>query len=753
MLYVNPTNLVKTYNRNLMKHTLLALAAGLFLLQQGASAQSTLTQNKLTAPKGGATPNGPSKSVNSISSPHEICGTMQYTKWREAQDPTYMAQLEKAAKVVADYAKAHPSASERTTGLITLPVVVHVVYHTATEQISSSAVTSQITVLNEDFTRTNPDAGSTPSAFTSVAANLGINFCLATKDPNGNPTTGIVYTSTTVTGFTTNDNVKFTTKGGDDQWDPTKYLNIWVCNLYDNSGGVIGYGEFPTSPLDNTFGVVCDYRTFGTIGAYLFTGYTGGRTMTHEFSHCFNLHHVWGDDGGLCPWSGGADDGEADTPPQADATFGCPGFPTTDACTGSSPGIMFMNFMDYTYDNCKNLFTNDQKTTVINALNSLMPSLLTSNVCSATAPPVADFKASAITIPQWAYTNFTDLSTQSPNAWAWTFTSALTPTSSVQNPTNISWSSPGYYTCSLKATNGFGNNTATKTNYIHVISGQACDTITNLHATDTLTYYESQNSSGNFNGYVLGTNTYNAFKDVAEYFSDYPTPGFYVTGVYIYFIRAYSKTGKNITVDIWDNTGAGGSPGTVLGSKTIAINSIDTSKPYLVTFTSPISISTPFYAGVDYSTIYSSTTDTIAIVSNIDGESVPGTTWQYFNPGSGYAWSSVYSIWGINISSAIYPVMCTSPTALAQYDLSSGIKLYPNPSSGKITTEFSLDYTSADINVDVFNMLGQNVEEQHWSNVSNGTYHLDLSNQPNGLYFVKFISDHATITKKVMIER
>jgi PKD repeat protein len=751
-----------------MKNKLLLVAGGLFIFQAGAFAQSVLTQNKVASPKSTAMPTGPADLTKVISTPHELCGIMQYTKWLAANDPTYMSELEKAAKIVADYAKAHASQTERTTGLITLPVVVHVVYNSSidpNEKITTAAVNSQIAVLNADFTRTNADASTTPSAFTPVAVSMGVNFCLATKDPSNNPTTGIVYTSTASTGFITDNKVKFTSSGGDNQWNPNKYLNIWVCDLATMSGGVLGYGEFPTSTLSNTFGVVCDYRCFGTTGGYLFTGYTGGRTMTHEFSHCFNLHHTWGDDGGVCPWqTGGADDGAADTPPEGNSnndgfgngsgpTFNCPTFPYKDNCSTTSPGIMFMNFMNYTSDNCKNTFTNDQKTTVINTLNTLLAGLLSSNVCSATATPVADFKASATTVPQWAYVNFTDLSSQYPTAWSWNFTSALTPTSTVQNPTNIQWSAIGKYTCSLKATNGFGNNTATKTNYINVIAGQACDTVTNLHATDTLTYYQSQNTSAVMNGYVLGNNGYNVCQKVAEYFSSYPSPGFTVTGVYVYFAKAYSKT-KSVTITLWDNSGAGGSPNLVLGSKTVAINTLSTTKPTYIAFTSPITVgSTGFYAGVDYTTIETTwPTDSLAIVSNISGESVPGTTWQYFNNGSGNVWDQIYNIWGISISSAIYPVMCTSPTDLAQYDLSSGIKLYPNPSTGRVTAELSLEYTS-NVQVEVFNTLGQNVQQMHWDNVSNGTYHIDLSNQPNGMYFIKLISDHATITKKIMIER
>jgi len=71
--------------------------------------------------------------------------------------------------------------------------------------------------------------------------------------------------------------------------------------------------------------------------------------------------HIWGDDFGSCPNSGGTDDGMADTPPQANYTYGCPTFPVTDGCSKSADtGIMFMNYMDYTNDACMYMFTNDQ---------------------------------------------------------------------------------------------------------------------------------------------------------------------------------------------------------------------------------------------------------------------------------------------------------------------------------------------------------------------------------------------------------
>jgi len=60
---------------------------------------------------------------------------------------------------------------------------------------------------------------------------------------------------------------------------------------------------------------------------------------------------------------------------------------------------------------------------------------------------------------------FTDSSTNTPTAWSWTF--GDTNTSTAQNPSH-SYTAVGNYTVALTATNAYGNNTNTKTNYITV---------------------------------------------------------------------------------------------------------------------------------------------------------------------------------------------------------------------------------------------------------------------------------------------
>ena len=127
------------------------------------------------------------------------------------------------------------NSTDNLKSIITIPVVVHVVYNTNAENISDAQIFSQMDVLNADFRRTNSDASNTPSVWQNIAADCEIDFCLATIDPNGNPTTGITRTNTNQTSFSiSSDNVKYSSAGGIDPWPQDDYLNIWVCDL----GGV-----------------------------------------------------------------------------------------------------------------------------------------------------------------------------------------------------------------------------------------------------------------------------------------------------------------------------------------------------------------------------------------------------------------------------------------------------------------------------------------------------------------------------------
>ena len=289
------------------------------------------------------------------------CGAMDYLQQQISDDPQRAIRLQEIEAQTQRFI-AQQGVNDRV--VYTIPVVVHVVWNTASENISDAQVQSQIDVLNEDFRRLNSDANNT----WSQAADSELEFCLASIDPNGNATTGITRRQTTVSSFASNDNMKFFSSGGQDAWPTGDYLNIWVCDL---SSGLLGYAQFPGGPA-STDGVVIDYAYFGR-GGSANAPFDLGRTATHEVGHWLNLRHIWGDGG--C----NVDDFVSDTPTSDNPNYGCP----TGHVSCSSTD-MIENYMDYTDDGCMNLFTQGQKSRMraLFGAGGSRASLLSSNGCS-----------------------------------------------------------------------------------------------------------------------------------------------------------------------------------------------------------------------------------------------------------------------------------------------------------------------------------------------------------------------------------
>src|SRR5688572_24874459 len=231
--------------------------------------------------------------------------------------------------------------------VIIIPVVVHIVYHTDEQNISNDQVRSQIKVLNEDFRKKNIDAAYIPAAFKNLAADARIEFRLATVDPSGFTTDGILRRSTDVTAFGLDDKIKSSVLGGADAWNRDQYLNLWIGNL---SGGMVGYASVPGCAPEKD-GVVIKYSAFGTTFNVL-APFNKGRTAVHEIGHWLGLRHIWGD-------TDCGDDKIDDTPPQAGPTRGCPSG-VVATCSSGAAGNMYMNFMDFTNDECTNMFTEGQ---------------------------------------------------------------------------------------------------------------------------------------------------------------------------------------------------------------------------------------------------------------------------------------------------------------------------------------------------------------------------------------------------------
>ncbi len=677
-------------------------------------------------------------SIGAANAQYHRCGTMEQHELMKLQDPGYEQRLNAIEQLIQN--RLNKDRTWRTTGVINIPVVFHILYSTnnATQNVSTARIMAQLAVLNEDFSGTNADISSTPTVFQSMTGSMSINFCPAAQDPNGNATDGIIRKQTATTSFGQNNAIKFDAQGGDDAWPATEYLNIWVGNL---SGGLLGYAQFPGGAAA-TDGVVILNGAIGGPGALgTAAPYNRGRTATHEIGHWLNLRHINGDNN--C-----GNDFVADTPTQAALNFGCPSFPQI-SCTNAPNGEMFMNFMDYTDDACMVMFTDGQVTRMEACITTSRPTLVTSVGCSppVSSAPTADFVASSTNIAIGGNIDFTDMSSGGPTSWDWTFSGGNPGTSTDQNPTNIVYSAAGTYTVTLVATNAIGNDTETKTGYITVTQGGGglCDTLTNMPATWTPTLYLSNNG-----GYVTGQNGY---LDIAkaDYFTQTIQPNYQITSALIGFgAAANSNTTNTFDVTVWDNTGAGGTPGVELGTTTVtyatAVADAGAGNLTLATFAPPINVTTPFYLGVEFGYTPG---DTIAVISTADLEVTTNTAWEQFSTNDWHEFTEVGVSWELTLSMAIFPITCsgigTNEIAM------NNIAIYPNPTQGQLIIHNN-NTNGGEAVVNIVNSMGQTVMTQDYRDFS-GTHYLDLSKLSNGLYLVEIKNDTGKMVYRIAVEK
>ncbi len=297
------------------------------------------------------------------------CSTEKSEKLRRQKNPLIENKqiFEKWISKKINLAKNNASIFKTSEITYVIPVVVHIIHNGETigngSNISDAIINSQIKVLNDDYKRLNADTSKTRSIFKPVAANTNIQFQLALTDPDGFPTTGITRLKGTKNSWDPSDNETLKSLA---YWNSDQYLNIWVCPL---SGRNLGYAQYPESNLAGlnstdldatayyqarnalTDGVVVNYNSFGSYtSTYPFSK---GRTSTHEIGHYLGLRHTWGD---VSDCTG--TDYCSDTPNLLGPSNGCE--LSKKACD-TAKIAMIENYLDYTDDNCMNIFTNEQK--------------------------------------------------------------------------------------------------------------------------------------------------------------------------------------------------------------------------------------------------------------------------------------------------------------------------------------------------------------------------------------------------------
>jgi hypothetical protein len=319
---------------------------------------------------------------------HAKCGTSHWLHSMESKFPAFqqvMQSNELKLEQAAVNKKAAPTSNQKTAATYIIPVVFHIVLPNPSA-VTDAQILAQLDILNKDWTGQNADSTKILPQFKGLYGKGNIQFCLAQRTPQDLPTSGIERISSSVQStYSVGDPIKSAAAGGADQWDPTKYINVWV-GFINQQDGVIGYATFPTGTPQNGFpqneqGVVVHYRT---LPGQNFAPYDLGRTLTHEMGHFFWLLHPWGNNG--CDTDFPGTTTLDDTPAQNDDTNGCPSGTVATGCSPADPnGRLYQDFMDYSNDACLVMFTKGQNQRAELALTTFRPTLTGSNGCA--APP------------------------------------------------------------------------------------------------------------------------------------------------------------------------------------------------------------------------------------------------------------------------------------------------------------------------------------------------------------------------------
>jgi len=241
-----------------------------------------------------------------------------------------------------------------------IPVVFHIFENSWWGDVNDEVVKLALKETNEDFQGLAEDWNTIDAPFDSIKEAFNITFKLAQIDPNGNPTTGIIYHDFEQ-GFAEWSNNNIVQKYA---WDNKKYINVYIQKYLknDNKSNYSGYAYYPS-----------DYMTENNLARIVYNGnYLSSENtsenfrsvLTHEFGHFLDLRHTFLENS--CDPNGESIQGDLveDTPSQ---NFNSSGTSCNIIYNCLSQEINNENFMDYT--DCYKMFTTGQVQRMTSTLN------------------------------------------------------------------------------------------------------------------------------------------------------------------------------------------------------------------------------------------------------------------------------------------------------------------------------------------------------------------------------------------------
>lgn len=711
-------------------------------------------------------------------------------------DPTIIQDADAFYNSMATYL-SEMGPFETENGIRIIPVVVHVLHIGGSENISKTQIQSQITALNKDFNAMNSGLsvlanGTTLGhhVFDSLTGNAEIEFRLATLDPEGNCTDGIVrvYTLKAEDALTSNE-TEFKKAS---YWDRSKYLNMWVVRNIESTGGntVLGFAQFPfqngnTFPLTSTDGVTIIHNAFGTTGSA--AGGTGA-TTTHEVGHWLGLRHIWGD-------ADCGNDMVDDTPIHREPNYcnlGCP-FPIPkvadcyaltqtsslqDTLTRDSIGEMWMNFMDYTSDEYLWMFSKGQvdvfnftfltyafRGNIIKEENAVATGT-DDNAQACTPAPVADLWSREGTNKfinfkmicegdNLKFENGTYGGTAASTAW--TFEGGTPATSAALEPTVV-YNTPGTYDVSLTSTNGSGTSTASRPDFV-LVSSNAAEDVNYVYFDpfEGNSLYEAgkwinANEYGQGNAWESYSGTgYQSAKCVRMRNEGniklerdmLITPSYDLsqfTGDQLSFKFAYASRTNNPFVDqndqlrLYSSTDCGSTWQTrtmKVGNSTVSV----LSGPKLIT------------AGLaPNGFVPAASTDWNTVLSDLGNIGSATNVRFMFEFTSGGSFGNNLYIDNFNIGSA-------NSVGVEDEDQAQQFDVYPNPVVGTSTIRFE-STVSGQTDIQVLDLTGRVVFNVYSGDLGAGTYNFEISKSQfgaSGVYMVKCTSQGKSSFKKIVV--